>query len=154
MQYQILSFAAILKSNEKVIGNAQVCYHYHYYPHTEKQITQACFVTANILLLSKEDKIYSDSWLEDVIKNSWNNEQGVKLVLSLLREELGKETSLNIDVQIERYNLHQPDNHANHVIIMRHHKEKRQFVFLPGILEEKEIPYLVDFKEIAVQYLK
>lgn len=154
MQYQLLSFAAIIKSNGNVIGNAQVCYHYHYYPHSETQITHACFVTANVLLLAKEEKIYSDNWMEDVIKNSWNNEQGVNLVLRLLKTELGDEFPLEIDVQIERYNLHQPSKHENHVIIMKHHRDKRQFVFLPGVLTEKEIPYSVDFKVIATQYLK
>jgi hypothetical protein len=154
MEKLILSLAAIIKSNDKVLGNAQVYYHYHYYPQSEERIVNACFVTANVMLLSKEEKIYTDNWLENVIENTWDNSQGVKLIESILKKELGDETPIEIDVQIERYNLHQSNKRANHVIVMQHHKDKRQFVFLPGYMTEKEIPYSADFKQIATQYLK
>lgn len=154
MEYIIISFAAIIKNEQGLLGNAQVCYHYHYYPQSDVRITNACFVNANVMLLQKEEKIYTENWHENIIENPWNNSQGIKLITGMLKKELGEEAQFEIDVQIEKFNIHEPKNLQNHVIVMRHHRDKRQFVFFPGYLTEKEIPYTADFKHIATQYLK
>lgn len=151
MNKYIISFAAIIKRDDELIGNCQVGYYYNYYPDAKTIYWNACYVNANVFL-TKTGFSYDNEFL---IPDSSTNIQGEKLIKSILNKVNGASHNYDIKIHTESFLLQSLTNLSKHVYILKDHKNLKQFVSSPAIplYNSQEENYSDSFQTIANKYL-